>query len=99
MNTILSTLSITRESLVLIVVFILLFLNEPKITITIFFFLIIIAGTFLSLTRKKLIITGELYESENASQLRTINHALGSIRETKVLNRENYLINSCLGVK
>jgi len=92
-STILSTLSITRESLVLIVVFILLFLNEPKVTITVFMFLIIIAGTFLSLTRKKLIIRGELYESENASQLRTINHALGSIRETKVLNRESYLIN------
>ena len=27
------------------------------------------------------------------SQLRTINHSLGSIRETKVLNRENYLTN------
>ena len=44
-------------------------------------------------TRKKLIIRGRLYESENANQLRTINHALGSVRETKVLNRENYLIN------
>ena len=93
MSTILSTLSITRESLVLIVVFILLFLNEPTVTITVFIFLIIIAGTFLFLTRKKLIIRGELYASENANQFRTMNHALGSIRETKVLNRESYLIN------
>ena len=92
-NTILSTLSIIRESLVLVVVFILLFLNEPKVTITVSTFFILIAGTFLLLTRKKLLFIGDLFAKENANQLKTINHALGSIRETKILNRENYLIN------
>lgn len=92
-STILSTLSITRESLVLVVVFILLFLNEPIVSVSVFIFLILIAGTFLYYTRKTLINRGELVQLEIGNRLRTINHALGSIRETKVLNRENYLIN------
>ena len=92
-NTILSSLTVTRESLVLLVIFILLFLNEPVVSLSVFIFLISISGLFLHFTRKILIRRGQELESVKQNQLKTINHAIGSIRETKILNRENYLIN------
>ncbi len=92
-NTILGTLSITRESLILIVIFILLFLNEPMVSISVFGVLILIAGLFMFFTRQTLISRGEHVQFLRGDQLRIINHSLGSIRETKVLNRENYLTN------
>ena len=92
-NVILGTLSITRESLILIVIFILLFLNAPIISLSVFAALILIGGIFLFFTRKKLIVKGEEVHLESGYKIRTLNHALGSIKETIVLNRENYLIN------
>jgi ATP-binding cassette subfamily C protein len=92
-NTILSTLSITRESLILIVIFILLFLNEPMVSVSVFGVLILITGLFMFFTRQTLLSRGEQIQILYGDQLRTINHSLGSVRETKVLNRENYLTN------
>ena len=92
-STILSSLSITRESLILVVVFILLFLNQPMVSVTVFIVLLSISGSFLYFTRKIVIRKGEEVAFVQGSKLRTINHALGSIRETKILNRENYLVN------
>jgi ATP-binding cassette subfamily C protein len=89
--TILSTLTIVRESLILIVIFFLLFLNEPMVSVSVFSVLILIAGLFVIYTRKTLIFRGEEVQFLLGEQLRTINHALGSIKETKILNRENYL--------
>ena len=53
------TLSIIRESLVLIVIFILLFLNEPMVSVSVFGVLIVITGTFMFFTRQTLIARGE----------------------------------------
>jgi len=92
-STILSTLSITRESLILIVIFVLLFLNEPMVSVSVFGVLIVITGTFMFFTRQTLISRGKKVQSLLGDQLKTINHSLGSIRETKILNRENYLTN------
>jgi len=92
-NTILSTLNVTKEILVLIVIFVLLSLNEPLVSFSVFFCLIFITGVFLFLTRKELISRGGKIEEVRKDQLKTINHALGSIRETKILNREKYLTN------
>jgi len=92
-NTILSSLNVTKEILVLIVIFVLLSLNEPLISFSVFFSLGLITALFLRLTRKQLISRGEKVEEIRQNQLKTINHALGSIRETKILNREKYLTN------
>jgi len=92
-NTILSTLTVTREILILIVVFILLFLNEPAVSISVFSILILITGLFMFFTRQTLISRGEQLQFLFEDQMKTINHTLGSIRETKILNRENYLTN------
>jgi len=92
-NTILSTLTITRESLILIVIFVLLFLNEPMVSISVFSVLILVSGIFMFFTRQTLMSRGEKVQFLQGDRLKTINHSLGSIRETKVLNRENYLTN------
>ena len=91
-NTILSTMNIIKECLVLFVIFILLSLNEPLVSFSVFFVLTLITGIFLMLTRKELISRGDKVEQERQGQLKTINHALGSVRETKILSREKYLI-------
>ena len=78
-STILSTLTITRESLILIVIFILLFLNEPKVSVSVFIALILITGIFMFFTRQTLISRGWRVHSLLGEQLRTINHSLGSI--------------------
>ena len=90
---IVGTLTIMKESLVLIVVFILLYLNEPTISISVFVLLISICGIFFYFTRKKVTFKGHQQHLAEGERLKIINHALGSIRETKILNRENYLIN------
>jgi ATP-binding cassette subfamily C protein len=92
-NTILSTLTVTREILILIVVFILLFLNEPAVSISVFSILILITGLFMFFTRQTLISRGEQVQFLFEDQMKTMNHTLGSIKETKILNRENYLTN------
>ena len=92
-STIMSTINIIKEILVLFVIFILLSLNEPLVSFSVFFSLIIISGLFLFLTRKELISRGTLVEDIRQAQFKTVNHALGSIRETKILNREKYLTN------
>jgi ATP-binding cassette subfamily C protein len=63
------------------------------VSASVFIILILLTGLFMFFTRQALISRGEQVQSLNEEQLRTINHSLGSIRETKVLNRENYLIN------
>ena len=92
-NSVTSLLSIARETMVLIVVFILLFLNEPLVSVNVFLTLVTFVGLFLLLTRKELLSRGAQVEIEKEKQLKTINHALDSIRETKILNRESYLSN------
>jgi len=92
MNTIISTLNITKEVLVLFVIFVLLSLNEPLVSFSVFFCLIFVTGLFIFFTRKELMRRGIIAEEIKQRQLKTINHALGSVRETKILNREKYLI-------
>jgi ATP-binding cassette subfamily C protein len=91
--TIFSSLTIMRESLIVMFIFILLFLGEPLISATVFIFLTTVTGIFLFFTKKSLTVRGQLNQLEKANQLKTINHTLGSMRETKILNRENYMIN------
>ena len=92
-NTIMGTLSIIRESLVLIVIFILLFLNEPMVSVSVFITLILITGIFMFFTKQTLMSRGERVQLLQGERFRTLEHTFGSIKETKVLNRENYLIN------
>ena len=92
-NVIISSLTIAKESLILLVIFLLLLLNEPIVSVTVFLFLIFFSGSFILFTKKILTYRGKNYELLREKQLKIINHSFGSIRETKILNKENYLIN------
>jgi ATP-binding cassette subfamily C protein len=63
------------------------------VSVSVFGVLILITGLFMFFTRQTLLSRGEQIQILYGDQLRTINHSLGSVRETKVLNRENYLTN------
>ena len=64
-NTILGTLSITRESLILIVIFILLFLNEPFVSVSVFIILILMTGIFMFFSRQKKSCRKNIYFFKN----------------------------------
>jgi ATP-binding cassette subfamily C protein len=55
--------------------------------------LLSICGIFFYFTRKKVTLRGHQQQLAESDRFKIINHALGSIRETKILNRENYLTN------
>jgi ATP-binding cassette subfamily C protein len=63
------------------------------VSVSVFGVLILITALFMFFTKQTLVSRGEQIQILYGDQLRTINHSLGSIRETKVLNRENYLTN------
>jgi ABC-type multidrug transport system fused ATPase/permease subunit len=92
-SVIISSLTIAKESLILLVIFLLLLLNEPMVSISIFLFLLIVSFFFIFFTKKILTYRGKNFEFLREKQLKIINHSFGSIRETKILNKENYLIN------
>ena len=63
------------------------------VSVSVFGVLIVISGIFLFFTRQTLTSRGKRFQFLHGNLLKTINHSLGSIRETKILNRENYLTN------
>ena len=83
-NTIMGTLSITRESLILIVIFVLLFLNEPMVSISVFSVLMLVAGTFMFFTRRTLLSRGERVQLLRADQLKTLEHTLLYIQPSDI---------------
>ena len=105
-NWIMSLISIFGLGFQLLIIAILLCTNSLELTFPIFLIayniiaalvvfsvLILVSGSFMFFTRRTLISRGEQVHSLLGDQLKTINHSLGSIRETKILNRENYLTN------
>ena len=63
------------------------------VSISVFMTLSLMCLVYLFFTKKILIYRGEQVQILKGDTLRTLNHTLGSIKETKVLNRENYLAN------
>ena len=62
-------------------------------SVSVFIILILITGIFMFFTRQTMISRGKRIILLQGDQLRTLEHTFGSIKETKVLNRENYLTN------
>ena len=63
------------------------------VSISVFMTLSLLTLVFMFFTRKILIYKGEQVQLLKGDNLKTLNHTFGSIKETKVLNRENYLAN------
>jgi len=90
---ILSYIALIREILILIAIFLLLIFTDPVISI----FTLIVLGVpvmlFYYIYREALKNKGKIITSEFGKKNIIIEQSLGAIKETKILNRENYFIN------
>jgi len=81
-----------KESLVLLSIFILLFVTDPIISI----FSILLIGIpvliFYLFYRKNLKTKGEIAQKSMDKKMKLINESFGLIKETKIMNRENFFI-------
>ena len=90
---ILSYLTIIRETLILIAIFFLLVFTDPLISIFTLMVLGIPLIFFYYFYRNNLKDKGKILTVETGKKNIIVEQGLGAIKETKILNRENYFIN------
>jgi len=89
-----SILMLTRESLILISLFLLLIFADPIIFLISITILGVPVLIFYYFYKNKLKIKGKLLQLEMGKKLKTINHSLGSFKELKIMRRENFFLSS-----
>ena len=90
-SVILSITSLFSESLILIMIFSLLFYADPFVSTSIFTFLIFFVGLFFLITKKNIRNRGMIVHKITAEQIKTVNETFGAVKEIKIFNIENYL--------
>lgn len=85
-------LTLLSEVLVTLGIIALLLTVSPKITISAFAIILIAVGAFYYYFRQKVIYWGERELQTNKEVLKTLDHGLHSIKETKILARENFFL-------
>ncbi len=90
---IVSYITLIREVLILIAVFFLLMLTDPLISAFALIFLAFPVLIFYYFYRNNFKKRGKLLVEENGKKNIIVEQSLGAIKETKILNRENYFIN------
>ncbi|HSJ06480.1 MAG TPA: ABC transporter ATP-binding protein, partial [Longimicrobiales bacterium] len=90
-QTIRSAMLALREGLVLVVMFLLLLLIDPLISLSVFLVLTAAAAGFYIAVRRRLAARGRLAQEHRARQVQVINQAFGAIKDVKILGRESYL--------
>jgi len=88
---ILSITSLFAESLILLMIFSLLFYADPVVSTSIFTFLIFFVGLFFLITKKNIKKRGMIVHKISAEQIKTVNETFGAVKEIKIFNIENYL--------
>jgi ATP-binding cassette, subfamily B, bacterial PglK len=81
-----------REGLVLTVIFLLLLLVDPVVSLSVFTVLAATAAGFYLAVRRGLAARGRLAQGHRASQVQAINQGLGAIKDVKIAGREAYLM-------
>ena len=89
-----SSFTVIRESIVLFGIFLLLVIVDPIITSCLFLFLVIPLSLYYLSYRKITKKRGQRIQELLGRKYKTINQSLGLIKETKILNRENFFFNS-----
>ena len=89
-----SNLTLIKESVILLSIFILLLVVDPLISSFALLFLGIPVLTFYFFYRKKLKAKGTSLQELNGKKIKTINQSLGLIKETKLLHREKFFFSS-----
>ena len=87
------TITIIRETLILTAIFFLLIFTDPFISVFTLIFLGIPVASFYYFYRNTLKDKGRIVTNELGKKNIIIEQSLGAIKETKILNRENYFIN------
>ena len=82
-----------RETLIISAIFILLLLVNPTMSLMIFLMVLLFVIIFNYLTKRKITHLSKLAQVHTAHQIKIINQVFGAIKDTKILNREEYFIN------
>ena len=88
-----SFITLIRESIILLVIFIFLLVADPFTSSISFIILGLPLFLFYFFYRKTLKSRGSKIQELLGRKIKTINQSLGLIKETKILNRENYFFN------
>ncbi len=83
---------LVREGLVLFVVFVLLLILDPLVSLSTFALLGVAAALFYGAVRRSLLERGRLAQGHRARQYKAVNETLGAIKDAKILQREDALI-------
>ncbi len=86
-------LTIAKEILLFIFIVFLLVLVSPSSTLPVFLILSFVSYLFISATKKKIIKTGKILHIESGKALKILGQIFGSIKELKILHKENFAIN------
>lgn len=85
-------LTMTKEMLMALGILTFLLVVEPLITLLVILLSGAGAGSFILLTRRKLIEYGLTEQGHREEMIRAVNQGLGGLKEARVLNREGELI-------
>jgi ATP-binding cassette, subfamily B, bacterial PglK len=83
---------LVREGLVLMVIFILMVLVDPIVSLSILGLLGLASGVFYLGVKGALTRRGQLCQDHLSRQMQIVNQSLGAIKEAKLLGREPYLV-------
>ena len=92
-NYILNVLNLIKEFLIMITIFFLLLFVDFKISLLTFSLLSLFSLIFYFLSKKGAKKRGEIVQVVWASILKAVNQGIGSVKETKILNKEKYITN------
>lgn len=90
---IMSSVMLIKESLIMIMIFIMLIVVDTQISFLIFGLLGVVSMIFFFLSRRGSKKRGKRIQVFWGKQIKALNHALGSIKETKILNKEKFMFN------
>jgi ABC-type multidrug transport system fused ATPase/permease subunit len=90
-NYILNVLNLIKEFLIMITIFFLLLFVDFKISLLTFSLLSLFSLIFYFLSKKGAKERGEIVQVVWASILKAVNQGIGSVKETKILNKEKYI--------
>ena len=90
---IMSFIMLIKEGLIMIMIFLMLVIVDPQISFLIFCLLSVVTIIFFLLSRRGSKKRGERIQEYWGRQIKALNHALGSIKETKILNKEKFMFN------
>jgi ATP-binding cassette, subfamily B, bacterial PglK len=92
-GTLMPLLMVAMEVLVLAMIFVLLIVAEPVVTVVAFAVMGGAGALFYRIIRKRMAEAGRVDQDAGGKMIRAINEGLGGLKDTKILGREHYFHN------